>query len=516
MFSKMNILHYSLLFPVVLILFSFKNDVFDAGSLLSRIALEIIPEGLISHATNSKLSTAVSRFDTPSSPSITLDNTLANLFREHGISDSIVLDIYNGYSHVDIHPQLLRETVYTQDEDVGLSSNITDERLERFRTLALTYKTVKFLLGVGPLDVYLYRPANAPKNIDRILSPLPANQRPQLHYIDLDKQDLQTEVRRINHGKKLWYYRPKSYMRQFDTLVSPDFAYKINDKRFLLHPGIPTPDLKMFPLQQGQDLRTSVLMTRPLPFVVKLRRCSGSRGTWIVTREDQREEMLTDMEAYQARGVPEIQVSEFVHSRRPHYSVNFFLGAAGPSNGSSIVTFLGATEQLFSQAGRWAGSVIDYRAQKQIEEQLMGTIQAVARTLIGSYVGWIGIDVIIDEDSNRTVVIDLNARLTGGFVICLLSNHFLKERSLPLAQAQTFNYEGKPADVYTLLAPFINKGQIVVAAVTESLPNNSTAQLIFGGRDREELFSMKATIQERLSRCLDRHGMSDNSSAVLV
>ncbi|DAA79266.1 TPA_exp: Uncharacterized protein A8136_0039 [Trichophyton benhamiae CBS 112371] len=507
--NKTNILRYGLLFPIVLIFFSIKNEVFIVGRFLSLLVFEIIPGGLITQPT-SKLSTALSLFDAQKSPSITLDNTLAGLFREHGVSDSIVLDIYNGYTHVDIHPQILRETVYIQDEDVGFSSNHTDEGLERFRTLVLAYKTVKFLLGIGPIDVYLYRPANLPANIDRLLSPLPANQRPQIHYIDLNKHNVQDELRRVTRGKKLWYYRPKSYMLEYDTLVHPDFAYEINDKRFLLHPTIPTPDLQMAPLQ-GEDLSASVLSTRPLPFVVKLRRCSGSRGTWIVTREDQRQEMLTAMAEYQDRGVPDVQISEFIHSTRPHYSVNFFVGAAGPSNASSTVTFLGATEQLFTQSGRWAGAVIDYRSQKQIQEQLMDTINAVARTLIGSYVGWAGIDVIIDAHSNRTVVVDLNARLTGGFVVCLLSNHFMKERGLPLAQAQSFHYEGKSPDVYTLLAPFISKGQVIVAAATESLPNNSTAQLIFGGRTREELFSIKAAIQERLSRCLDRHGMIDYS-----
>jgi hypothetical protein len=436
-------------------------------------------------------------------PPIKLDNTLAGLFREHGISDSIILDIYNGYSHIDIHPRILRETVYTQDEDVGLPDN-SMEALQRFRTMVLTYKTVKFLLGLGPVDVYLYRPANVPANIERILSPLPKDQRPQVHYIDLNKQDVQEQLRRITHGKKLWYYRPKSYMLQQDTLVSPDFAYEINDKRFLLHPNIPTPDLQMARLQ-GENLSTSIFTTRPLPFVVKLRRCSGSQGTWIVTSEDQRQKMLTAMERYRARGVPEVQISEFIHSTQPHYSVNFFIGADGPSNASTIVTFLGATEQIFSQTGRWAGGVIDFRSQKQIKEQLMDTIHAVARAMVGSYVGWVGIDVIIDGRNNRTVVVDLNARLTGGFVLCLLSGHFMRERGLPFAQAQSFHYEGKLADVYNLLAPFVGTGQVVIAAVTETLPNNSTAQLIFGGRNRKELASMKDIIREGLNRCPDSY-----------
>ncbi|GBF62145.1 hypothetical protein TMEN_4678 [Trichophyton mentagrophytes] len=507
--NKTNIVRYGLLVPIVLIFFSIQNEVFIVGHFLSLFVFEIIPWELITQPTP-KLSTAFSLFDSQKSPSVTLDNTLAGLFREHGVSDPVFLDIYNAYSYMDIHPQILREPVYTQDEDVGFSSNTTDENFERFRTMVLTYKTVKFLLGLGPVDVYLYSPANLPANIDRVLSLLPANQRPRIHYIDLNKHNVQDELRRVIRGKKLWYYRAKSYMLEHDTLVHPDFSYEINDKRFLLHPSIPTPDLQMAPLQ-GEDLNTSVLSKRPLPFVVKLRRCAGSQGTWIVTREDQRQDMLTAMEEYQDRGVPDVQISEFIHSTQPHYSVNFFVGAAGPSNATSTVTFLGATEQLFTQSGRWAGSVIDYRSQNQIKEQLMDTINAVARTLIGSYVGWAGIDVIIDAHSNRKVVVDLNARLTGGFIVCLLSNHFMKERGLPLVQAQSFHYQGKSSDVYTLLAPFISKGQVIVAAATESLPNNSTAQLIFGGQTREELFSMKAAIRERLNRCLDRHGMIDYS-----
>ncbi|KAJ5190690.1 uncharacterized protein N7498_009675 [Penicillium cinerascens] len=422
------------------------------------------------------------------------------------------MDIYNGYSHIDIHPQILRETVYTQDEDVGLPDNST-ESLQRFRNMALTYKTVKFLLGLGPVDVYLYHPVNVPAQIERILSPLPVNQRPQVHYIDLNKPDVQEQLRQVTHGKKLWYYRPKSYMLQQDTLVSPDFAYAINDKRFLLHPNIPTPHLEMASLQ-SEDLSTSVFNTRSLPFVVKLRRCSGSQGTWIVTSEDERQIMLAAMKQYRSRRVSEVQISDFIHSTQPHYSVNFFIGAAGPSNGSTTVTFLGATEQIFSKTGRWAGGVIDFQSQQSIKEQLMGTINAVARTMIGSYVGWVGIDVIFDERRNRTVVVDLNARLTGGFVLCLLSGHFMKERGLPFAQAQSFHYQGKAADVYTLLAPFVQTGQVVVAAVTETLPNNCTTQLIFGGQNRDELASMKDIIREGLDRCPDSFNSYNISSGL--
>ncbi|KAL2820621.1 hypothetical protein BJX63DRAFT_427947 [Aspergillus granulosus] len=463
-----------------------------------RTTVSNIPEYLISHY-NHTLSVDSFSPGIHLLPSVNLDITLAGLFREHGIADPIVLDIYNGYSHIDVHPQILREAVYTQDEDVGLPDNST-ESLEQFRNLALAYKTVKFLLALGPVDVFLYSPVNTPAQIERILSPLPVNQRPQVHYVDLNKQDVQDQVHQVTRGKKLWYYRPKSYMLQQDTLVSPDFAYAINDKRFLLHPNIPTPDLEMASLQ-SEDLGTSIFTTRSLPFVVKLRRCSGSQGTWVVTSEDERQIMLAAMKQYRSRGVPEVQISEFIHSTQPHYSVNFFIGAAGPSNDNAVITFLGATEQVFSKTGRWAGGIIDFQSQGSIKEKLMGTINAVARTMIGSYVGWVGIDVIVDERKNRTVVVDLNARLTGGFVLCLLSGHFMEERGLPFAQAKSFHYEGKTADVYTHLATFIRTGQVVVAAVTEALPNKCTAQLIFGGQNREELADMKDIIQEELNRC---------------
>ncbi|KAE8359164.1 hypothetical protein BDV27DRAFT_162888 [Aspergillus caelatus] len=464
---------------------------------MPRTTFSNLPKWLISQYNPTRSVTSLSP-EIPPLPSVNLDITLAGLFREHGIADPIVIDIYNGYTHFDVHPQILRETIYTQDEDVGLPDN-SIEALERFRNLALTYKTVKFLLALGPVDVFLYSPVNAPAQIERILSPLPVHQRPQVHYIDLNQQDIQEQLEQVTHGKKLWYYRPKSYMLQQDTLVSPDFAYTINDKRFLLHPSIPTPDLEMVSLQ-SEDLSTSVFTTRPLPFVVKLRRCSGSQGTWVVTSEDEREIMLAAMKQYRSRGVPEVQISEFIHSTQPHYSVNFFIGAPGPSNESAVVTFLGATEQVFSITGRWAGGIIDYQSQESIKERLMGTINAVASTMIGSYVGWVGIDVIIHERNNRTVVVDLNARLTGGFVLCLLSGHFMEERGLPFAQAKGFHYEGQPADVYTRLATFIRTGQVTVAAVTETLPNNCTTQLIFGGRNREELADMKGIIQETLNR----------------
>lgn len=59
--NKTNILRYGLLFPIVLILFSIKNEVFIVGRFLSLLVFEIIPGELITQPT-SKLSTVLPPF----------------------------------------------------------------------------------------------------------------------------------------------------------------------------------------------------------------------------------------------------------------------------------------------------------------------------------------------------------------------------------------------------------------------------------------------------------------------
>jgi len=212
--------------------------------------------------------------------------------------------------------------------------------------------------------------------------------------------------------------------------------------------------------------------------------------------------MLKAIEEFRTGGGTEVQVSEYVSSKHPHYAVNFFIGMPRSERNRENPTFLCATEQTFNHAGIWEGGIIDFGAQDEIKKMVMDAVLATARSMPEDYVGWVGIDVIIDEKSDRPLVVDLNARITGGLVICLLSSHFMEVRGLRFARMESFNYNGASGDIYELLQPMIEQGSVVVSAAMKVALEKNQAYLIYGGRSRDELKRIGYLIHERLTQNL--------------
>ena len=424
---------------------------------------------------------------------VELDTTLAELYTAHGVSWPLVVDLYHAYTHIDLHENFPREKVFAEDEDPAIYYN-GEENLQRFQKWALCFKTIRFLPMIGPAAVILYLPDNVRANIQRALDRLPENQRPKIKYIDLDDPHM-AEVRKlIMRDKGLIYWRPKSWMCKEDCLVAPDTSYTINDKRLLTHPDIPTPTIQTVRLQ-CEDSQAS-LVSHPLPFVVKFCRCSSGQGTFLVITEDARREMLDAVIRYRERGGQEVQVWEFIHSERPHYGVHLFNGG----HKSPEPHFLGATELISSKDGAWVGSIIDYHAQEDLERLMRGTVLAVARILKeSSYIGWVGIDVIVDQN-DHPLVVDLNARMAGGMGLCLFSKHFLS-LGLPLARIHTLSFCGPASTIYYLLSTKIESGQVIVTLSAEVSDSESMVSVVFGGKDREDLLVVCQWIEDRLPTC---------------
>lgn len=95
---------------------------------------------------------------------------------------------------------------------------------------------------------------------------------------------------------------------------------------------------------------------------------------------------------------------------------------------------------------------------------------------------------------------DLNPRFTGSMPLCLLSGHFFKQRGLPHAEFAVFQYEGATGDIYDLLSPEIWSGEIVVTAMTSIDGQLNMADLVWGGRDKEDLVKTAELIKLKLGR----------------
>jgi hypothetical protein len=415
------------------------------------------------------------------------DTTLAELYTKYGTNSPLVIDLHPPFTHIDIHPSLPRESVFIEDEDPNIyGQSLAD--LHNFRRRILCFQTILFIKVIGPADVILHlTDDNDKESIQRALEGLPPTQRARPVYVDLDSPSFKNDLNSATKGKKLVYWKPKAWMNDHECLVPPHEAYIINDKRYLSHPSIPTATLQMLSVDDP------VLKNQPAPFVVKFCKASMANGTFIVRTEENREKMLVALQRYQDRGGKEVQLSDFIKSTRPSYGVNFFVGRYNRNH----PLFTGATEQVFSSTGAWAGGIIDYSIQNRFEEEFRATINAVANSLPDSYVGTVGIDVIFDLE-NKPLVVDLNARLNGGLGLIFYSKHFL-QRGFAWAQSMNLQYGGKAALIYDVLSEKLESGQVVVSLAADISEHISIAGLVIGARSRNELNDVREWIEDKLS-----------------
>ncbi|KAE8339938.1 hypothetical protein BDV24DRAFT_152339 [Aspergillus arachidicola] len=349
---------------------------------------------------------------------VELDTTVAELHTTHGVEWP-----------------LARETRAVEDEDREVYYK-DDGNFEWFRQWALCFKIIRFLPMVGPGLVILHVPQDFRNNIERALSQFSEHQRPIVQYIDLDSSNFEVDRQSALEGRKLVYWRPKSWMSKESCLVAPEVSYELNGKQFLSHLGIPTPAMEIIQLAQPKQQ-------------------DSGQGTFIVTTEEARHQILDAMSRYVTRGGEEV------------------------------------------------GGIIDYNEQGDLERALRDTISAVALTLRQStYIGWVGIDVIFDHH-DRPLVVDLNARMAGGIALSLFSKHFLS-LGLPLAQVDTVSFAGPASRIYDILSAKIESGQIIITLAMEISDADSMASVVFGGQTRDDLTTTHQWVQDRLLTSLNR------------
>lgn len=422
-----------------------------------------------------------------------LDTTVADLYRDHGIPARLTATTHCVFGHMDLHSEFPRETVYPEDEEpVPYGTN--EQEIARLRRIILGLKTVRRAFVLGNMDVILFNPDVAVENVERVLSQLPPDQRFQPRYIDLNGGKVREKLQEVTEGRKLLYWRPQGWMLKHDCLIDTSMSYEMNSKRYLITSGIQTPASEMVSLVG--DIDSSILSSKRLPFVVKLCLAGCGFGTYIITTEDRRKDMFAAMTKYKERGGTEVLVSAYIDVKQD-LSVHFLVGALGDGRNRDNPLFLGVTVQNLTEKGHWTGGTIDYSAQSELEILLKDTVRETTQRLPASFVGWAGVDIVIDKDGKQWVV-DLNPRFTGSMPLCLLSDHFYQRLGLPYAQFGSFQYGGETGDLYDLLSQMINSGQIVLIAATSIDVQLNMADLVWGGRDIEELAQTAGLISKTL------------------
>ena len=425
--------------------------------------------------------------------SIRLDTTVADLYRAHGIRGHFIATMHWVFSHTDLHPGFPRETVYPEDED-PIPYNANEQETAHLKRDILGLKPARRALVLGNMDVILFKPDTPAETVDRALNQLPPDQRFQPRYIDVNGGNVLKKLQEVTEGRTLLYWRPQGWMLEHHRLIETNMSYELNSKRFLISSGIQTPTSEIVSLVDG--VGSSFLSSKRLPFVVKLCLASSGYGTYIITTEDRRKDMFAAMTKYKERGGTEVLVSAYIDWKQD-LSVHFLVGAPEDEKNRDDPLFMGVTVQNLTENGRWTGSCIDYSAQSELEILLRDTVRDTTQRLPASFVGWAGVDIVIDKDGKQWVV-DLNPRFTGSMPLCLLSGHFHQRRRLPCAQMGSFRYRGATNDVHSLLSQMFNSGQVVFLGAVSIDVQLNLADLVWGGRDREELGRIARLIRKKL------------------
>lgn len=445
-----------------------------------------------------KTTMAIHKRQGAKAPRVRLDTTLAELYRANGISGDFIVTMYCVFAHLDLHPAFPRETVYPEDEEPVPFSDDREEQ-DRLRKVILGLKPLRRAFGLGDLDVIFFGPNISAEGMERALSQLDPDQRHRPRIVDLDQGAVFEELLRISQNKKLLFWRPQGWMNKHDCLNDPEEAYIINSKKYLITAGIRTPASEIISLRHTDIADpSSIFSTRPLPFVVKLCRAGCGFGTYIVTAESRRKDVLGAMEKYQARGVDEVLVSEYIDLVQD-LSVHFLIGAPTSEHNRTNPLITGVTVQTLTDDGKWVGGYIDYSAQEGLRDLVWETVRDTTQKLPETFVGWAGVDIVVDKNGGQYVV-DLNARFTGSMPMCFMSGHFWKERGLPLAQFAAFEYRGKPDDIYDSLAPLVESGQAVVTATAGIEGDLSMADIVWGGHDQQDLAQVRDCIKRKLAK----------------
>lgn len=430
-------------------------------------------------------------------PLITLDNTVADLYREHGIEGPFITSAYCSFAHMDLHPEFPREKTFPEDEEPVPYSTDEKER-SRLRKMILGLKAVRRSFVVGNMDsVILLGPGADKKNVERVFNQLIPEQRPRSQYIDLEDGDVRQNLAALVHGKKIIYWRSQGWMLDHSCMVPLNVSYELNSKLYLATSGIQTPASEVVGLPD-EDSTDSILATRALPFVVKLFLAACGFGTHLVTTEDRRTTMLAAMAEYKKRGGSRVLVSEYINAKRCDLSAHFVIGAPENKRNRNNPTIVGVATQSLTPDGQWTGSSIDYGAQDHLRILLTEIIRDTTKRIPESFVGWCGVDILIDEEDKQWVV-DLNARFTGSMGICLLSDHFYRRLGLRFAECGPFRYTGETTDIYEILARDIGAGKIVVDAVVSIDDGLNMADLIWGGYSMEDLAQTAGLIRTQIS-----------------
>lgn len=249
------------------------------------------------------------------------------------------------------------------------------------------------------------------------------------------------------------------------------------------------------------------IRARELPFVLKLPMSGAGKGTFVVTSEEERTELIEKLEknilikmlswlipANAHLNPASLVLMDYISELVGNWGITFFVTQTGKS------IFLGASEQRLKAKVRWKGSTIDYLAQERLQERFTPIMNQIGDWLHSyGYYGPIGADVLESpsgrngETATDLYVVDLNVRTSGSLNIVLMGEFFSKQRGFHLATSFFLESEHNRDFMMSKFSKEFEEGRIVITAWYENAEIGAGAAVVIAGEDADAL---NKTVQE--------------------
>ncbi len=150
------------------------------------------------------------------------------------------------------------------------------------------------------------------------------------------------------------------------------------------------------------------------------------------------------------------------------YGVQFYLNKQGE------MTWIGFTQQVFNDSGKWSGGVFNADIQDEFYDEFLKIAEPVAAYLHGNgYFGVVGID-ILQNKQNEFFLVDLNPRLTGISPFLIASRLFIAEGYSHGIYAASVELHGNLSDILARIEAVVDSRVLILAAY--QAPNAPTTK----------------------------------------
>ncbi|KAL0468834.1 hypothetical protein QR685DRAFT_445226 [Neurospora intermedia] len=269
---------------------------------------------------------------------------------------------------------------------------------------------------------------------------------------------------------------------------------------------------------------------RQAPFVFKTQQTFGGAGTWVVSDEEKKRELvkklmddetgvlrklLSQVTAKNQQMKPgSVVLSEMVRDPVGDYGVTFLVRKGGEA------TFLAASEQMINEDNAWIGSTINYARQERLKEKFEGIMRQTAEW-VGKhgYIGPVGIDVLettdipkdelvqgngissVDGERTAQYIVDLNVRTSGSLALPLLKGHFTS-RGVTCASSFSTTLRGSRKQFMETWREEFETGRMLIMAWyeddtgSEEKEVESIGDVVVGGKDEKDLQNLMKRVRE--------------------